>query len=116
VIDFRDDSDDFAVCHARYVWRKKAIGLSCGNEKSAHIGFVGIERKSSAKLSVFGIFTWGVDESVIIVNVLSFFVCNLFAPQNLGEGCFAAFTAAEKYELFHVLVMGQTVKPRVSRV
>ena len=63
VVNLGDDAYDLAVCHGGDIWRKEAVWLSCRDQKSAYVCFVGIKRKCSAKLSVFGIFAGGVYES-----------------------------------------------------
>ena len=100
-VDARDNTDDGTVDKTGTAGREHAKGLVRADDQAYDVGLIGVQRQRRAQLGHLGVLPGGVDDGVVVVDVLGLAVVELFAPQRLRQGGLARRYATHKYEFFH---------------
>ena len=80
------DANDGTVDQASTAGGKNAKRLVCADDKTDNVGLVRVESQGGTQSGHLGVLTGGVDDGVVIVDVLGLAVVELFTPQRLREG------------------------------
>ena len=100
-VDARNDADDGAVDQAGTAGREHAEGLVRADDQTHHVGLVGVQRQRRAQPRHLGVLAGGVDDGVVVVDVLGLAVVELFTPQSLRQGGFSCGYTTHEDQFFH---------------